>query len=478
MIEKELEKIKEYKYGFSTDIENIRAPKGLNKEVIKFISNIKKEPQWMLDWRLKAYERLQQLKEPDWQKPKFPKIDYQDLYYYSAPKSVTDKPKNLEDLDPKLLETYSKLGIPLVEQKRLNNIAVDAVFDSVSVATTFKDKLTKQGIIFCSMSEAIQKHPELVKKYLGSVIPLTDHYFATLNSAVFTDGSFVYIPEGIRCPMELSTYFRINASETGQFERTLIIADKGSYVSYLEGCTAPMRDENQLHAANVELIALDDAEIKYSTVQNWYPGDKNGKGGIYNFVTKRGLCKGKNSKISWTQVETGSAITWKYPSCILMGDNSVGEFYSIAITNNYQKADTGTKMIHLGKNTKSKIISKGISAGFADNTYRGLVDISAKANNARNFTQCDSLLMGNKCGAHTVPYIKNKNSNSNIEHEATTSKINDEQLYYCNQRGLNQEEAISLIVNGFCKEVLQQLPMEFAVEAQKLVGISLEGSVG
>jgi len=478
MREKEIEKIKEYKYGFSTNIENVRAPKGLNRDVIKFISNIKKEPQWMLDWRLKSYERLQHLKEPDWQKPKFPKINYQDLYYYSAPKSVTDKPKNLEDLDPKLLETYSKLGIPLVEQKRLNNIAVDAVFDSVSVATTFKDKLTEQGIIFCSMSEAIQKHPELVKKYLGSVIPLTDHYFATLNSAVFTDGSFVYIPEGIRCPMELSTYFRINASETGQFERTLIIAEKGSYVSYLEGCTAPMRDENQLHAANVELIALDDAEIKYSTVQNWYPGDKDGRGGIYNFVTKRGLCKGKNSKISWTQVETGSAITWKYQSCILMGDNSVGEFYSIAITNNYQKADTGTKMIHLGKNTKSKIISKGISAGFADNTYRGLVDISAKANNARNFTQCDSLLMGNKCGAHTVPYIKNKNSNSNIEHEATTSKINDEQLYYCNQRGLNQEEAISLIVNGFCKEVLQQLPVEFAVEAQKLVGISLEGSVG
>jgi len=478
MRDKEIEKIKEYKYGFSTNIENVRAPKGLNKEVIKFISNIKKEPQWMLDWRLKAYERLQHLKEPDWQKPKFPKIDYQNLYYYSAPKSVTDKPKSLDDLDPKLLETYSKLGIPLVEQKRLNNIAVDAVFDSVSVATTFKDKLTEQGIIFCSMSEAIQKHPKLVKKYLGSVIPLTDHYFATLNSAVFTDGSFVYIPEGIRCPMELSTYFRINASQTGQFERTLIIADKGSYVSYLEGCTAPMRDENQLHAANVELIALDDAEIKYSTVQNWYPGDKDGKGGIYNFVTKRGLCKGKNSKISWTQVETGSAITWKYPSCILKGDNSVGEFYSIAITNNYQKADTGTKMIHIGKNTKSKIISKGISAGFADNTYRGLVDISAKANNSRNFTQCDSLLMGNKCGAHTVPYIKNNNSSSNIEHEATTSKINDEQLYYCNQRGLNHEEAIGLIVNGFCKEVLQQLPMEFAVEAQKLVGISLEGSVG
>jgi Fe-S cluster assembly protein SufB len=439
MREKELEKIKEYKYGFSTDIENIRAPKGLNKEVIKFISNIKKEPPWMLDWRLKAYERLQQLKEPDWQKPKFPKIDYQDLYYYSAPKSLKDKPKSLEDLDPKLLETYNKLGIALVEQKRLNNIAVDAVFDSVSVATTFKDKLTEQGIIFCPISEAIQKHPELVKKYLGSVIPLTDHYFATLNSAVFTDGSFVYIPEGIRCPMELSTYFRINASETGQFERTLIIADKGSYVSYLEGCTAPMRDENQLHAANVELVALDDAEIKYSTVQNWYPGDKDGKGGIYNFVTKRGLCKGKNSKISWTQIETGSAITWKYPSCILKGDNSVGEFYSIAITNNHQKADTGTKMIHLGKNTKSKIISKGISAGFADNTYRGLVDISSKAKNARNFTQCDSLLMGNKCGAHTVPYIKNKNSTSNIEHEATTSKISHEQLYDCNQRGLNQE---------------------------------------
>jgi len=478
MREKELEKIKEYKYGFSTDIESIRAPKGLNKEVIKFISNIKKEPKWMLDWRLKAYERLQQLKEPDWQKPKFTKINYQDLYYYSAPKSAKDKPKSLEDLDPKLLETYNKLGIALVEQKRLNNIAVDAVFDSVSVATTFKDKLTKQGIIFCPISEAIQKHPELVKKYLGSVIPLTDHYFATLNSAVFTDGSFVYIPEGIRCPMELSTYFRINASETGQFERTLIIADKGSYVSYLEGCTAPMRDENQLHAANVELIALDDAEIKYSTVQNWYPGDKDGKGGIYNFVTKRGLCKGKNSKISWTQVETGSAITWKYPSCILKGDNSIGEFYSIAITNNHQKADTGTKMIHLGKNTKSKIISKGISAGFADNTYRGLVDISSKADSSNNFTQCDSLLMGNKCGAHTVPYIKNKNSSSNIAHEATTSKISDEQLYYCNQRGLNQEEAVGLIVNGFCKEVLQQLPMEFAVEAQKLVGISLEGSVG
>jgi len=478
MIDKELEKLKDYKYGFTTEIENIKAPKGLNKEVIKFISNIKKEPEWMLQWRLKAFERLKHLKEPDWQKPKFSKINYQDIYYYSAPKSASEKLKSLDELDPKILETYNKLGIPLQEQKRLNGIAVDAIFDSVSVATTFKDKLTEKGVIFCSMSEAIKKHPELVKKYLGSVIPVNDHYFATLNSAVFTDGSFVYIPENIRCPMELSTYFRINASETGQFERTLIIADKGSYVSYLEGCTAPMRDENQLHAANVELIALDNAEIKYSTVQNWYPGDKNGKGGIYNFVTKRGLCKGKNSKISWTQVETGSAITWKYPSCILQGDNSIGEFYSIAITNNYQKADTGTKMIHIGKNTKSKIISKGISAGYADNTYRGLVNIFPKAKNARNFTQCDSLLMGNKCGAHTVPYIKNRNSESKIEHEATTSKINEDQLYYCQQRGLNTEDAISLIVNGFCKEVLQQLPMEFAVEAQKLVGISLEGSVG
>ncbi len=478
MKQQELEKAKEYKYGFTTDVESIRAPKGLNENVIKFISNIKKEPKWMLEWRLKAFKRLQKLEEPNWQKPKYPKINYQDLYYYSAPKSASDKPKSLSEVDPKLIETYKKLGIPLQEQKRLSGIAVDAVFDSVSVATTFKDELTKKGIIFCPISEAIRNHPDLVKKYLGSVIPITDHYFATLNSAVFTDGSFVYIPEGVRCPMELSTYFRINASETGQFERTLIIADKGSYVSYLEGCTAPMRDENQLHAANVELVALDDAEIKYSTVQNWYPGDKDGKGGIYNFVTKRGACRGKNSKISWTQVETGSAITWKYPSCILQGDNSVGEFYSIAITNNYQKADTGTKMIHLGKNTKSKIISKGISAGFADNTYRGLVRIGSKASNARNYTQCDSLLMGNKCGAHTVPYIENKNSSANIEHEATTSKISEEQLFYCNQRGLNQEEAVSLIVNGFCKEVLQQLPMEFAVEAQKLVGISLEGSVG
>ena len=477
--QKEIDKLKDYKYGFSTDIENTRAPKGLNEDVIKFISNIKKEPQWMLEFRLKAYERFKQLKEPDWQKPKYPNIDYQDLYYYSAPKSMDKKPKSLDELDPKLLETYKKLGIPLQEQARLNGIAVDAVFDSVSVATTFREELIKQGIIFCPISEAIQNHPELVKKYLGSVIPLTDHFFATLNSAVFTDGSFVYIPEGVRCPMELSTYFRINAANTGQFERTLIIADEGSYVSYLEGCTAPKRDENQLHAAVVELVAHENATIKYSTVQNWFPGDpKTGKGGIYNFVTKRGACRGKNSKISWTQVETGSAITWKYPSCILQGDNSVGEFYSIAITNNHQKADTGTKMIHLGKNTKSKIISKGISAGQADNTYRGLVDIGAKAKNSRNYTQCDSLLMGNKCGAHTVPYIKNKNSSSTVEHEATTSKINEDQLFYCNQRGLNQEEAVSLIVNGFCKEVLQQLPMEFAVEAQKLVSISLEGSVG
>ena len=476
--EKEIEKLKDYKYGFSTDIESITAPKGLNEEVIKFISNIKKEPKWMLDFRLKAFERFKQLKEPDWQKPKYPKIDYQDLYYYSAPKSMDDKPKSLDELDPKLLETYKKLGIPLQEQARLNGIAVDAVFDSVSVATTFREELSKLGIIFCPISEAIQNHPELVKKYLGSVIPTTDHFFATLNSAVFTDGSFAYIPEGVRCPMELSTYFRINASNTGQFERTLIVADKGSYVSYLEGCTAPMRDENQLHAANVELIALDDAEIKYSTVQNWYPGDKDGKGGIYNFVTKRGLCKGKNSKISWTQVETGSAITWKYPSCILKGNNSVGEFYSIAVTNNYQQADTGTKMIHLGKNTKSTIISKGISAGKSQNSYRGLVQINSRAENARNFSQCDSLLMGNECGAHTFPYIEVKNKTAQVEHEATTSKIGEEQLFYCNQRGIDTEKAIALIVNGFSKEVLNKLPMEFAVEAQKLLEISLEGSVG
>ena len=468
----------EYDHGFVTKIDTIKVPKGLSEETIKFISDQKKEPQWMLEWRLNAYSRLKKMKEPNWQKPKYPKIDYQNLYYYSAPKNFKDGPKSLDEIDPEIKKTYDKLGIPLEEQKRLSGVAVDAVFDSVSVATTFKDKLKEIGVIFCSISEATREHPELVKKYLGSVIPVTDHFFATLNSAVFTDGSFVYIPPGIRCPMELSTYFRINAQNTGQFERTLIIADKNSYVSYLEGCTAPMRDENQLHAANVELIALEGAEIKYSTVQNWYPGDKEGKGGIYNFVTKRGDCREDNSKISWTQVETGSAITWKYPSCILRGDNSQGEFYSVAITNNYQKADTGTKMIHLGKNTKSKIISKGISAGKADNTYRGLVTVHPKATGSKNFTQCDSLLVGNECGAHTVPYIENKNSSSEVEHEATTSKISDDQLFYCRQRGLNQEEAVSLIVNGFCKEVLQQLPMEFAVEAQKLVGISLEGSVG
>ena len=467
-----------YKYGFVTDIDTDRPKKGLNEDTIKFISQKKNEPEWMLSWRLECYKKWLKMPKPNWANLSFPDIDYQDIYYYSAPKGFEKKPKDLSEVDPKLIETYNKLGIPLEEQKVLAGVAVDAVFDSVSVATTYKGELEKLGIVFCSISEAIKTHPELVKKYLGSVIPPGDHSFSALSSAVFTDGSFVYIPEGVKCPMELSTYFRINASETGQFERTLIIADKGSYVSYLEGCTAPMRDENQLHAANVELIALDDAEIKYSTVQNWYPGDENGKGGIYNFVTKRGLCKGKNSKISWTQVETGSAITWKYPSCILKGDNSIGEFYSIAITNNHQKADTGTKMIHLGKNTKSKIISKGISAGFSDMTYRGLVDINSKAKNSSNYTQCDSLLMGNKCGAHTVPYIKNKNFDSNIAHEATTSKISEEQLHYCQQRGLNQEEAVGLIVNGFCKEVLQQLPMEFAVEAQKLVGISLEGSVG
>ena len=467
-----------YKYGFVTEIESEKIPKGLNEDVIRLISKKKNEPQWMLDWRLSAFKRLENMSVPKWAKAEIDEIDFQDLYYYSSPKDFKEKPKSLDEVDPKLLETYEKLGIPLKEQKVLAGVAVDAVFDSVSVATTFKEKLNEIGVIFCPISEAIQKHPELVKKYIGSVIPVTDHFYATLNSAVFSDGSFVYIPKGVKCPMELSTYFRINASETGQFERTLIIADEGSYVSYLEGCTAPMRDENQLHAANVELIALDDAEIKYSTVQNWYPGDENGIGGIYNFVTKRGLCQGRNSKISWTQVETGSAITWKYPSCILKGDNSIGEFYSIAITNNHQKADTGTKMIHLGKNTKSKIISKGISAGFSDMTYRGLVDINSKATNSSNYTQCDSLLMGNKCGAHTVPYIKNKNFDSNIAHEATTSKISEEQLHYCQQRGLNSEEAVGLIVNGFCKEVLQQLPMEFAVEAQKLVGISLEGSVG
>jgi Fe-S cluster assembly protein SufB len=431
----------------------------------------------MLEWRFEAFRRWREMTEPNWARVHYPKIDYQNIYYYAAPKSAA-KPKNLDEVDPKLLETYKKLGIPLHEQMALAGVAVDAVFDSVSVATTFKDKLNEAGVIFCPISEAIRDYPDLVKKYLGTVVPVTDNFFATLNSAVFSDGTFVYVPKGVRCPMELSTYFRINASETGQFERTLIIADEGSYVSYLEGCTAPKRDENQLHAAVVELIALEGAEIKYSTVQNWYPGDENGLGGIYNFVTKRGDCRGDRSKISWTQVETGSAITWKYPSCILRGDDTVGEFYSIAIANNFQQADTGTKMIHLGKNTRSRIISKGISAGRAQNTYRGLVSVHPKAANARNYTQCDSLLIGGKCGAHTVPYIESRNPSAKIEHEATTSKIADDQLFYCVQRGINEEEAVALIVNGFCKEVLQQLPMEFAVEAQKLVGISLEGSVG
>jgi Fe-S cluster assembly protein SufB len=468
----------DYKYGFSTEVEEIKPPKGLNEEIVKFISAQKNEPQWMLDWRLKAFKVFNKIPKPDWAKLDIPNIDFQDYYYYSSPKSLKDKPKSLDEIDPEILKTYEKLGIPIKEQEKLSGVAVDVVFDSVSVATTYKKQLSELGIIFCSISEAIKNHPDLVEKYLGSVIPISDHSFAALNSAVFTDGSFVYIPEGVRCPVELSTYFRINAMNTGQFERTLIIADKDSYVSYLEGCTAPMRDENQLHAANVELVALDNAEIKYSTVQNWYPGDSEGKGGIYNFVTKRGACRGNNSKISWTQVETGSAITWKYPSCILQGDNSKGEFYSVAITNNRQQADTGTKMIHIGKNTSSKIISKGISAGKANNTYRGLVNIQSKASNSRNFTQCDSLLIGNECGAHTVPYIESSNSDSMVEHEATTSKINEEQLFYCMQRGLNSEDAVGLIVNGFCKEVLQHLPMEFAVEAQKLVAISLEGSVG
>ena len=466
-----------YKYGFVTEIESETAPKGLSEDIVRFISNKKGEPEWLLAWRLKAYQRWLTMPEPEWANVAFPPFDYQDSYYYSAPKTG-DKPKSLDVIDPELLRTYEKLGIPLKEQEMLAGVAVDAVFDSVSVATTFKGKLKKQGIIFCPISEAVQEHPELVRKYLGSVVPFGDNKHACLNSAVFTDGSFVYIPKGVRCPMELSTYFRINAANTGQFERTLIIADAGSYVSYLEGCTAPMRDENQLHAAVVELIALDDAEIKYSTVQNWYPGDENGVGGIYNFVTKRGICKGRNSKISWTQVETGSAITWKYPSCILKGDNSVGEFYSIAITNNYQQADTGTKMIHIGKNTRSRIVSKGISAGHAQQTYRGLVRISAKATGARNHTQCDSLLIGDTCGAHTVPYIECKTRTATLEHEATTSKISENQLFYCRQRGISEEDAVALVVNGFCREVLQQLPMEFAVEAQKLVGISLEGSVG
>ncbi|WP_455371904.1 Fe-S cluster assembly protein SufB [Limibacillus halophilus] len=467
-----------YKYGFVTDIEAETAPKGLNEDIIRFISAKKEEPEWLLEWRLKAYEHWQTMPEPDWARVGFPPIDYQDAYYYSAPKKKEDAPKSLDEVDPDLLETYEKLGIPLKEQEILAGVAVDAVFDSVSVATTYKKKLEEVGVIFCSISEAVKNHPELVKKYLGSVVPYGDNKHACLNSAAFTDGSFVYIPKGVRCPMELSTYFRINAANTGQFERTLIIADEGSYVSYLEGCTAPMRDENQLHAAVVELVALDDAEIKYSTVQNWYPGDENGKGGIYNFVTKRGACRGRNSKISWTQVETGSAITWKYPSCILQGDNSVGEFYSIAITNNMQQADTGTKMIHLGKNTRSRIISKGISAGRSNQTYRGLVRMGARAEGARNYTQCDSLLIGDRCGAHTTPYIESKNPSAKIEHEATTSRISEDQLFYCRQRGLSEEDAVALVVNGFCREVLQQLPMEFAVEAQKLVGISLEGSVG
>lgn len=473
-----------YKYGFVTEIEMERAPKGLNEDIIRFISAKKEEPEWLLEWRLKAFEHWKSMPDPEWSKLNIPAIDYDDIYYYAAPKSDDDRPKSLDEVDPKLLETYAKLGIPLKEQEVLAGVqgapkvAVDAVFDSVSVATTYKKTLEEKGIVFCSISEAVKTHPDLVKKYLGSVVPYSDNKHACLNSAVFTDGSFVYIPKGVRCPMELSTYFRINAEETGQFERTLIIADESAYVSYLEGCTAPQRDENQLHAAVVELICLDDAEIKYSTVQNWYPGDENGKGGIYNFVTKRGACRGRNSKISWTQVETGSAITWKYPSCILQGDNSVGEFYSVAITNNRQQADTGTKMIHLGKNTRSKIISKGISAGRADQTYRGLVRIQPKAEGARNYTQCDSLLIGDQCGAHTTPYIESKNPTAKVEHEATTSKISEDQLFYCLQRGMTEEDAVSLIVNGFCKEVMQTLPMEFAVEAQKLIGISLEGSVG
>ena len=466
-----------YKYGFITDIESDRAPKGLNESIVRLISSKKKEPEWLLDWRLRSYNAWKKMSEPKWPNVKYPKIDYQNSYYYAAPKSKK-KLKSLDEVDPAILSTYEKLGIPIEEQKRLTGVAVDYVFDSTSVATTFKEKLSELGIIFCSFSDAVQSHPDLVKKYLGSVIPYTDNYFATLNSAVFSDGSFVYIPAGVKCPMELSTYFRINAENTGQFERTLIIADKDSYVSYLEGCTAPMRDENQLHAACVELITLDNAEIKYSTVQNWYPGDENGIGGVYNFVTKRGACRGNNSKISWTQIETGSAITWKYPSCILQGDNSTGKFYSVALTNNFQQADTGTKMLHLGKNTKSTIISKGISAGKAQNTYRGLVKMGPRAINGRNFTQCDSLLIGDKCGAHTVPYIEVKNKSAQVEHEATTSKISDDQMFYCRQRGLDQENAVSLIVNGFCKEVLKELPMEFAVEAQKLLDISLEGSIG
>jgi len=469
---------KEYKYGFYTDVEADSAPPGLNEDIVRLISKKKNEPEFMLAWRLKAYRHWLTMKEPTWPHVHYPPIDYQRSVYYSAPKKKGDGPKSLEEVDPKLLETYEKLGIPLKERERLAGVAVDAVFDSVSVGTTFQKQLAEKGIIFCSFTEAVQNHPDLVKKYLGMVVPYTDNFFAALNSAVFSDGSFCYIPKGVRCPMELSTYFRINAANTGQFERTLIIAEEGASVSYLEGCTAPMRDEHQLHAAVVELIAMDNAQIKYSTVQNWYPGDEKGRGGIYNFVTKRGMCKGRNSKISWTQVETGSAITWKYPSCILLGDNSIGEFYSVAVTNNYQQADTGTKMVHVGKNTKSTIVSKGISAGHGQNSYRGLVKIQKSATNARNFSQCDSLLLGNKCGAHTFPYIEVKNTSSQVEHEASTSKIGEDQIFYCNQRGLATQDAVNMIVNGFCKEVFRELPMEFAVEAQKLLGVSLEGSVG
>jgi Fe-S cluster assembly protein SufB len=468
---------KEYKFGFVTDIESDTIPIGLNEDVVRQLSAKKQEPEWMTEWRLKAYRHWLTMEEPKWPNVKYPPVDYQEISYYSAPKS-TPKYKSLDEVDPELLDTYKKLGISLDEQKMLAGVAVDAVFDSVSVATTFKGKLNEMGIIFCSFSEAVREHPDLVKKYLGSVVPYTDNYYATLNSAVFSDGSFVYIPKGVRCPMELSTYFRINAANTGQFERTLIIADDNAYVSYLEGCTAPMRDENQLHAAVVELVALENSQIKYSTVQNWYPGDKDGKGGIYNFVTKRGACRGTNSKISWTQVETGSSITWKYPSCILQGDNSIGEFYSVAVTNNMQQADTGTKMIHLGKNTRSTIVSKGISAGRSNNSYRGLVKIGKKADGARNFSQCDSLLLGDKCGAHTFPYLEINNPTAQVEHEATTSKIGEDQIFYLNQRGISTEDAVSLIVNGYCKEVFKELPMEFAVEAQKLLSISLEGSVG
>jgi len=469
---------KGYDAGFVTDIEQEYAPPGLSEEIVTFISNKKQEPDWLLQWRLKAYRRWLEMKEPTWAKVSYPEINYQDICYYAAPKTNENAPKSLDEVDPELLKTYEKLGIPLHEREILAGVAVDAVFDSVSVATTFREKLSEVGVIFMPFSEAVKEHPELIKKYLGSVVPVSDNFFAALNSAVFSDGSFVYIPKGVRCPMELSTYFRINAANTGQFERTLIIADEGSYVSYLEGCTAPMRDENQLHAAVVELITHEDAQIKYSTVQNWYPGDENGKGGIFNFVTKRGLCEGARSKISWTQVETGSAITWKYPSCILKGDDSIGEFYSVALSNHRQQADTGTKMIHLGKNTKSTVISKGISAGHGQQTYRGGVKISRGATNARNYTQCDSLLIGDKCGAHTVPYVDVRNASSKLEHEATTSRIGEDQLFYCRQRGLSEEDAVSLIVNGFAKQVLKELPMEFAVEAQKLLGVSLEGAVG